>query len=333
MKCPKCSYLGFETGDRCKNCGYDFSLIAAPSAAVPDLPLRRDADAVPALAPEWDRFDSGMTQAVHVSAPDAETLAALPADAAAAASAATAAFAPRVANVEDAPAPERRMASSLPLFRPSAGDDEPLIKVPAAPRPPLAVRRTPDKPRLKTVPKPATNRRQTVVAVLDQVEPELEFPTEASTAARPDRAARTSSPAASAASAPAKRIAAAAIDHGILGGIDAAVLYFTLKMAGLPVEAWRALPPAPLVAFLSIITIGYFWAFTAIGGQTIGKMAMGIRVVDENERTLLPAAAFRRTVTGILSVVSLGLLFVPALIGDRRAIHDRVARTRVVELR
>ena len=29
MKCPKCSYLGFETGDRCKNCGYDFSLLAA----------------------------------------------------------------------------------------------------------------------------------------------------------------------------------------------------------------------------------------------------------------------------------------------------------------
>src|SRR5260221_621629 len=27
MKCPKCAYLGFETGDRCKNCGYDFSLI------------------------------------------------------------------------------------------------------------------------------------------------------------------------------------------------------------------------------------------------------------------------------------------------------------------
>lgn len=26
MKCPKCGYLGFETGDRCKNCGFDFSL-------------------------------------------------------------------------------------------------------------------------------------------------------------------------------------------------------------------------------------------------------------------------------------------------------------------
>jgi len=42
MKCPKCDYLGFETGDRCKNCGYDFSLLAAPEPAPVDLSLRAD---------------------------------------------------------------------------------------------------------------------------------------------------------------------------------------------------------------------------------------------------------------------------------------------------
>ena len=26
MKCSKCGYLGFETGSRCRNCGYEFSL-------------------------------------------------------------------------------------------------------------------------------------------------------------------------------------------------------------------------------------------------------------------------------------------------------------------
>jgi uncharacterized RDD family membrane protein YckC len=30
VKCPKCGYLGFDSGDRCRNCGYDFSLAAAP---------------------------------------------------------------------------------------------------------------------------------------------------------------------------------------------------------------------------------------------------------------------------------------------------------------
>ena len=37
MKCPKCGYLGFEQADRCRNCGYDFSL--APAASVPELSL------------------------------------------------------------------------------------------------------------------------------------------------------------------------------------------------------------------------------------------------------------------------------------------------------
>ena len=50
MKCPKCEYLGFETGDRCKNCGYDFSLsVTARRRSRSCLlrepePVRRDAD-------------------------------------------------------------------------------------------------------------------------------------------------------------------------------------------------------------------------------------------------------------------------------------------------
>ena len=36
VKCPKCDYLGFETGDRCKNCGYDFSLLSVADSDPPD---------------------------------------------------------------------------------------------------------------------------------------------------------------------------------------------------------------------------------------------------------------------------------------------------------
>ena len=39
MKCPKCGYLGFETSDRCRNCGYDFSLSVAVEPS-PELPLQ-----------------------------------------------------------------------------------------------------------------------------------------------------------------------------------------------------------------------------------------------------------------------------------------------------
>ena len=50
MKCPKCAYLGFETGDRCKNCGYDFSLLSAPESDAADF-----ADI--SLLPAVDDFD------------------------------------------------------------------------------------------------------------------------------------------------------------------------------------------------------------------------------------------------------------------------------------
>ena len=39
MKCPKCGYLGFEPTDRCRNCGYDFSLAAPVTRS--ELPLRQ----------------------------------------------------------------------------------------------------------------------------------------------------------------------------------------------------------------------------------------------------------------------------------------------------
>src|SRR5579884_2152395 len=38
MKCPKCGYLGFDHVDRCRNCGYDFSL--ATDVPEAELPLR-----------------------------------------------------------------------------------------------------------------------------------------------------------------------------------------------------------------------------------------------------------------------------------------------------
>lgn len=53
MKCPKCGYLGFDSGERCRNCGYDFSLIAQPGGrpgpgTPADLPLfRGDAPVLP----------------------------------------------------------------------------------------------------------------------------------------------------------------------------------------------------------------------------------------------------------------------------------------------
>jgi len=129
------------------------------------------------------------------------------------------------------------------------------------------------------------------------------------------------------------RLAAAAIDHLLLGAIDIAVLYFTLRMAGLTMAELSVLPVVPLVVFLLLVKLSYFSAFTAVGGQTIGKMATRIRVVTGDDETVDGPLAVKRTLAGVASAALFGLGFVPALIGpERRALHDRLTHTRVVAL-
>ena len=43
MRCPKCSYITFDSGERCRNCGYEFSFTMAtgdaPDPAAFELPI------------------------------------------------------------------------------------------------------------------------------------------------------------------------------------------------------------------------------------------------------------------------------------------------------
>jgi uncharacterized RDD family membrane protein YckC len=331
MKCPKCSYLGFETSDRCRNCGYDFSLLtdSAASTRTPDLPLRDSAPAAPGGPPWDDSLRRHTPSATDLASSD--SLAPMELDAAIALPAVGASTS---APPESSRPAARAAVSSLPLFHP--GDDEPLIKLPVAPRPPLAVRRTPDKPRLRAVPKQARRATEDLAADLD--EPGLTFADEPvlPPSARPVIAAGTRKavvrkPPEAEASGSVRRLAAAAIDHAILLVIDLTVVYFTLKMAALALNDWRQLPPVPLAAFLGLVKAAYFGAFTLVGGQTIGKMATRIRVVSEEGGALDATRAIQRTAVGAVSLLAAGIGFLPMLIApDRRGLHDRVARTRVV---
>lgn len=246
-----------------------------------------------------------------------------------------------VAPAGDAPAavlpatrpPVRTVSTSspaLPLFQPAGGDwDEPLIKVPPAPRP-LAVRRTPERPKLRTVLK--TVRRVDHPVATDPV---LEFAEEpVIVAPPPERRAKVPGRSATAraeVSGAGRRITAAVVDLIILLSIDVVVIYFTFQIAGLPFSQWQSIPMLPLGLFLLMVKASYFSVFTALGGQTVGKMATGIRVVDDNGRDVEPSRAVQRTLAALASVAAVGIGFAPLLLGgDRRALHDRVAGTRVV---
>jgi uncharacterized RDD family membrane protein YckC len=307
VKCPKCGYLGFETGDTCKNCGYDFSLIAPGRTAAPeaDVTIRPDDSDDTGTAELWlDRLDRTMDE---VSKPKKEE------------------------HLIGVPEPPPAALDPLPLFNPDDPDDIPLIALPASPRAPLSVRRPTDPPRLRAVPK------TTHAPALDfHAEAPAEQP--AVVDAPPRATARAAEPRRPAPVETARdevggrRVVAAVIDHAILLAIDAAVLYFTARMAGLTQAELSVLPIVPIAIFLGLVKVAYFSAFTAIGGQTIGKMAVGIRVIAEHGK-VDGAVAVRRTLAALVSLLPLGLGFLPALIGsDRRALHDRLTGTRVVGL-
>ncbi len=318
MKCPKCGYLGFETTDRCRNCQYDFSL--APLLDDPDLtllatdrivesggdfdlpPINRQTDSLSTNALDLDRlFGTAEPAGESLSSSVPEPLEPPPTT--------TFRWTP-----EPLPAISETSAAddaALPF------DDAPIVPPPPA-RPPLSVRRsTPELPRnrLRT-PRPARSE-----ALLLEVEPH------GGESAGDIMASLMETPALSA------RVGAGLIDTALLLAIDLTVLFLTLRITGLQntVDDVRVLPPIPFTGFLALLAFSYVAAFTVGGGQTVGKMIMHLRVVGDDGRPVDVAGGMLRAAGCMLVPVTLGLSYVPALVtSDHRALHDRLAGTRVV---
>jgi uncharacterized RDD family membrane protein YckC len=321
MKCPTCGYIGFETSDRCRNCGYDFTLASPAVAEAPELARAaeqtegalREIDMRPAPAPAPVRKVS--RESVAERQPDLDKVLQ---------------NLDRVLGGEPAAGgPSHVEGPDLPLFDedPQASADlPPMVDPAAAPRRPLSVRRTtPDPGRLKSRParhQPEAERSQLPLPAVDDPAPVI---------VRHERVRRAAEE--PAAASPARRVMAAVLDLTILGAIDAVVVYFTLRLCGLSTADVLILPPVPLAAFFTLVNGGYLAAFTAAGGQTIGKMALGIKVVGHADLPVTGGLAIVRAIGCLASVASLGLGFLPALIGGGgRAIEDRLADTRVVRV-
>lgn len=357
MKCPKCHYLSFEPEARCRNCGYDLTVPPGPElelrSAEPDegalieLALRSDEDAeraqprVVTLGPiDLDQVvgapeTSGSASSGNGHGTDAEPVKPV---------------ASEVAPLRVVPAPERparkepvarRTASrpkapsttaELPLFvksRPAGDEDEPLVKMPATPAVPLAVRRTQEVARPKPAPRVQGRERdlgpleRDLLGDLRRLEQRV-----AERARAPEQRRAADEP-----RVVVRRLVAAAIDATLLGTISAGVLWGTLRLCDLGLGEAATLPIVPLGAFLLLVAAGYLLMFTVAGGQTVGKMLTGLRVVGADDVApdrVRPAQAALRAVLTVPSVLMLGLGFLPALSGHGRAIHDRLSHTRVV---
>ena len=129
---------------------------------------------------------------------------------------------------------------------------------------------------------------------------------------------------------PGRRLAAGVADLLLLALVDGVVVALTARLLGMPVAAAAGMPWLPLAAFLALLNLASVVTLTALGGQTLGKMAAGVRVVDCDGGPVTTSRALVRTVLSVLSLLAAGLGFVGLFARSRRACHDWLADTRVV---
>ena len=216
---------------------------------------------------------------------------------------------------------------ALPLFVSPLDDDTPLITKPSPPRAPLAVRRsTPDLVRIRPM---STSKAATAAELaLDlQLAPAPETPV-----VPPAPVARPSNtPVHHQDAGVPRRLVAGIVDLVLLLAVDLVVVYFTMQICGVSLDEIALLPKGPLVVFLLVQNIGYLVAFT-VGGQTLGKMVAGIKVIaGDCDASLDVPRALKRTMLSLVLAIPAGLGLLPALFDrQHRGLHDRFAGTRVV---
>ena len=134
-----------------------------------------------------------------------------------------------------------------------------------------------------------------------------------------------------------RRLAALLLDGAVLGGI----VLVTLLAAGIPLEDVNStiLEGSSLVLVLLFVLPKAIYDTALIGSrnQTFGKMAVGIKVVDEVDRAT--PIGYGRAFTRWLSTAFLWALFtVPGVLdhlwplrdGRRQTFHDKFAHSVVV---
>ena len=90
----------------------------------------------------------------------------------------------------------------------------------------------------------------------------------------------------------------------------------------------------PCNLIITAITIGYFIYFHGSTGQTIGKMACKIKVVQENGDPLNYSKSFLRWIGYVLSSIALYIgFFWIAFDKNKQGWHDKIANTFVIKLK
>ena len=123
------------------------------------------------------------------------------------------------------------------------------------------------------------------------------------------------------------RLGAALIDAVLVGAVSS-IFGFVLMVPGLYFTGLSY--PVGFLLFLL-----YYWLLTGLRGQTVGKMAVGIKVVNAKGNTPgLGYAALREIPGKIVSTIGLFIgFFWVGLDPEKQGWHDKIAGTYVVSTR
>lgn len=127
------------------------------------------------------------------------------------------------------------------------------------------------------------------------------------------------------------RFAAALID-GVIFGISTSVVGFLLGL----IFGQKLLQSLSGISYILsfFLQIGYYVLFQASAGQTLGKKAMRIKVVNEKGSTPSIGVFFLREIIGkLVSAIILMIgYFMVIWDGKKQALHDKIAGTYVIRV-
>lgn len=137
-----------------------------------------------------------------------------------------------------------------------------------------------------------------------------------------------------------KRVAAYMIDYfvlavpgGIIGAIIGVVLGASMGAVGSGETSIEIVAQLASALINMVIGVAYYtWFHSSQGGATLGKMAVGIKVVRSNGDRLTRGRAFGRYWAMLLSSFTLGIGFLMAAFTERKqGLHDMICDTLVVD--
>ena len=133
------------------------------------------------------------------------------------------------------------------------------------------------------------------------------------------------------------RVVAYIIDAVVLG-IASSILFGVFGVSLVP-ESFDTYEFPPSFVWLNVASVAMVWLYFALlesapRGATVGKMALGLRVVTGDGRQLSFLNATGRYFAKFLSAMFMGIGFLMVGFTDRkRGLHDMIADTVVIKVR